>query len=179
VKSIAVRRASGPGDIELVAKMWTHSAEWLREKGSDQWQYPVKMQNIEAAVADNTCWLVFRDEAPIGTITLDTNAESQYWFPEDDPNAALYVHRMVIEQNERGEEIGSALLDWAGDRAEGAGRRWLRLDAWRSNEALHRYYQDRGFELVRVVPDPSGSGVCLQRPASVRLGLGPTVRTDD
>ncbi|GAB1508191.1 GNAT family N-acetyltransferase [Actinophytocola sp. KF-1] len=175
MKPVAIRRAKSRSDIDLVAAMWIRSAAWLRSKGSDQWQYPVKMENIEAAVAAEACWLAHRDGTPIGTITLDTNAEPQYWYPEDEPSNALYVHRMVVEEAGRGEEIGSALLDWAGERAEASGRRWLRLDAWRSNQALHRYYQDRGFELVRIVPDPSGSGACFQRPASVRLSLGPTI----
>jgi GNAT superfamily N-acetyltransferase len=175
---LTLHRAKSREDIDIVAAMWTRSAAWLRNKGSDQWQYPVKVHNIEAAVAVGACWLVYRDGEAIGTITLDTNGEPQYWLPEDEPDDALYVHRMVVEQSSRGEEIGSALLDWAGKRAEAMGRHWLRLDAWRSNEALHRYYEDRGFQLVRTVSDPSGSGACFQRPASLRLGLGPTVIDD-
>jgi GNAT superfamily N-acetyltransferase len=175
---LTLRRAKTRADIDAVAAMWVRSAAWLRSKGSDQWQYPVKVENIEAAVATGACWLTYRDNTLIATITLDKNAEPQYWPPEDGPNDALYVHRMVVEETERGTEIGSALLDWAGEQAEQAGRHWLRLDAWRSNAALHRYYQDRGFELVRVVLDPSGSGACFQRPASVRLGRGPALLTD-
>lgn len=178
MRPVTLRRAKNPTDIDTVAAMWMCSAAWLRKKGSDQWQYPVKMENIEAAVAAGACWLAYRDDMPIGTITLDTNVEPQYWPLEDEPNNALYVHRMVVEESGRGEEIGSALLDWAGERAEAMGRRWLRLDAWRSNQALHRYYTDRGFELVRTVLDPSGSGACFQRPASLRLGRGPAVVTD-
>jgi len=178
MRPVNLRRAKTPADIEIVAAMWVRSAAWLYSKGSDQWQYPVKMANIEAAVAADACWLAYRDDTSIGTITLDTNAEPQYWPPEDEPNNALYVHRMVVEEAGRGEEIGSALLDWAGQRAENMGRRWLRLDAWRSNHALHRYYEDRGFELVRTVLDPSGSGTCFQREASLRLGRGPAIRAD-
>ncbi len=175
MRPLTLRRAKTRADIDTVADMWIRSAAWLRSKGSDQWQYPVKIENIEAAVATGACWLAYREAEPIGTITLDSNAEPQYWPPEDEPDNALYVHRMVVEETGRGEEIGSALLDWAGEQAEASGRRWLRLDAWRSNQALHRYYQDRGFELVRIVPDPSGSGACFQRRASVRLGLGPSI----
>lgn len=107
---VNLRRAKTQADIDTVAAMWVRSAAWLRSKGSDQWQYPVKMTNIEAAVAADACWLAYRDGTPIGTITLDTNAEPQYWTPEDEPNNALYIHRMVVEETGRGEEIGSAHL---------------------------------------------------------------------
>ena len=171
--AVLLRRADGDQDMAIVADMWTRSTEWLRHRGYDQWQYPVKMHNIRAAVADKACWLAFRAGVAIGTMTLDTNAEPQYWPPEDQPDNALYIHRMVVDVNERGSELGSALLDWAGERACDAGRDWLRLDAWRSNTALHTYYVTRGFKLVRVVPDPSGSGACFQRPAALRVFRGP------
>lgn len=173
---VTLRRAQR-GDIALVAEMWTKSAAWLRDQGSDQWQYPVKMYNIEAAVAGGNCWLAERAESAIGTITVDVNAEPQLWPPEDHPEDALYVHRMVVEEAERGGELGSAMLDWVGERAISSGRHWVRLDAWRSNITLQKYYMDRGFELVRIVADPSGSGACFQRPATTRLGRGPCITT--
>lgn len=174
---ITLRRARSSEDIALVAEMWTRSAAWLRARGADQWQYPVKMENIRAAVAAGNCWLAQRSESTIGTVTVDTNAEPQLWPPEDHPNDALYIHRMVIEERERGSELGSAMLDWAGERAVVSGRHWIRLDAWRSNVDLHKYYLARGFELVRIVADPSGSGACFQRPANVQLGRGPCITT--
>jgi GNAT superfamily N-acetyltransferase len=174
---VVLRQAHTREDITLVADMWARSAAWLREQGSDQWQYPVKIYNIEAAVAAGNCWLAQRDESVIGTITVDAAGDPQLWFPEDRPDDALYVHRMVVEEPERGSELGSAMLDWVGEQTTASGRHWVRLDAWRSNTALHRYYLARGFELVRVVDDPSGSGTCFQRPASVRLGRGPRIAT--
>jgi GNAT superfamily N-acetyltransferase len=176
MQALTIRRAN-KADVDTVATMWNRSAEWLKSIDSDQWQYPVKMENIEAAVKTESCWLVIREDLPIGTITLDTNAEPQYWHPTDGPANALYIHRMVVEGTERGSELGSAMLDWAGERAIATGREWIRLDAWRSNKALHQYYMARGFELVRVVEDPSGSGVCLQRRATVRLNRGPRLAT--
>jgi GNAT superfamily N-acetyltransferase len=155
--------------------MWTRSAAWLRDHGSDQWQYPVKIYNIEAAVAGGNCWLAQREESVIGTITVDTNAEPHLWPLEDRPEDALYVHRMVVEETERGGELGSAMLDWVGECATAVSRHWVRLDAWRSNVALHKYYLERGFELVRMVADPSGSGACFQRSATTRLGRGPCI----
>ncbi|WP_340559487.1 hypothetical protein [Streptomyces sp. GSL17-111] len=61
-----------------------------------------------------------------------------------------------------GVNLGGRLLDWAGDRAWRAGAGWVRLDAWTSNERLHRYYLGQGFAHVRTVlegaPDQGGDG---------------------
>lgn len=168
-----IRRAT-EDDIGTVARLWQEAGAWLREQGSDQWQYPVRWEGITAAVSAGACWLIEHTDTPIGTITLDEDADPMYWGPEDDPEAALYAHRMVTARAVRGVSLGAAMLDWASERAQAAGRTWLRLDAWRTNMRLREYYADQGFELVRVVEDPrNGSGACFQRPAHVRLNQGP------
>jgi GNAT superfamily N-acetyltransferase len=162
-----------------VATLWNRSAAWLRSRGLDQWQYPVKWENIRRTAVNGTCWLVTAgDGRTVGTITVESQADP-YWLPSDDPDDALYIHRMVVDDGARGSELGSALLDWAARRAMQAGRSWLRLDAWKSNLALHKYYLDRGFSLVRIDDNPSDpSGACFQRPASVQLHYGPDVIED-
>ncbi|MBV9160076.1 MAG: GNAT family N-acetyltransferase [Pseudonocardiales bacterium] len=180
IESVRVRQALTEDDIVEVAAMWTRSAAWLRGKGLDQWQYPVKWENIRRTVTDGTCWLVTdHDGRPIGTITVEFKADP-YWDLSDDPDNALYVHRMVVVSGARGGELGSALLDWAARRARRAGKSWLRLDAWKSNPALHQYYLDRGFTLVRIDDNPADpSGACFQRLATVELHVGPDVVEDN
>src|SRR5262245_51725302 len=103
--------------VELVADMWTRAADSLARRGMDQWQYPVKMTNIRAAIATKTCWLLTDPTTrPIGTITVDQCANAAMWFPEDHPDEALYLHRMITEPAVKGQEIGSALIDWAARR---------------------------------------------------------------
>lgn len=172
---VTVRRATS-AEVDVVADMWVRAAAALAEAGLDQWQYPVKLHNIRAAIAAESCWLV-RDltDAVVGTITVDRVADPALWLPEDRPDDALYLHRMITEPVAKGVELGSALIDWSARRAIDAGYKWIRLDAWRSNPGLWKYYADRGFELVRVVSDPSGSGACFQRDATVQLNCGPKV----
>ena len=174
---VCVRQAVTEDDIVEVAEMWNRSAAWLRRKGLDQWQYPVKWENIRRTAANGTLWLVTTtsDGQAIGTITVESKVDP-YWLPSDDPEDALYIHRMVVDESARGSELGSALLDWAAQRARRAGKSWLRLDAWKSNPALHQYYIDRDFSLVRIDDNPADpSGACFQRPASVQLHVGPDV----
>jgi ribosomal protein S18 acetylase RimI-like enzyme len=168
--TVTVRRATS-AEVDVVA------AAALANAGLDQWQYPVKLDNIRAAIGAKTCWLV-SDSANdvVGTITVDQNADPAMWAPADHPEDALYLHRMITEPAAKGVELGSALIDWAARRATESGCKWVRLDAWRSNPGLWQYYADRGFELVRVVADPSGSGACFQRDATIQLGRGPRIR---
>ena len=57
-------------------------------------------------------------------------------------------------------------VDETSGEAEHAGRKWLRLDAWRTNTALHDYYRRHGFADVSTISLPwRGSGALFQRPA--------------
>ena len=76
---------------------------WRREV-EDQWQYPVRVDNINAAIANKACWLF--EEAgspPIATVTLDEFADPALWRPSDVPKDALYLHRLVVSHGRRRE----------------------------------------------------------------------------
>ncbi|MEU7909175.1 GNAT family N-acetyltransferase [Actinoplanes sp. NPDC049118] len=97
-------------------------------------------------------------------ITVDDYADPEFWTAQDDPDSALYVHRMVVDRVAGGNGVGGRLLDWAERLASSLGRTWLRLDAWRTNAPLHAYYQRQGFVPVRTVNlSHRGSGALFQR----------------
>lgn len=172
---ISARRAAR-GDIPTVAELWLEAATWLRERGYDQWQYPIKMHNIEAAVESGHCWIFEIGDDAIGTVTLDERADPSLWQPNDEPDSALYLHRLVVRRNTAAEHLGSAIIDWASLRAKAAGKAWLRLDAWSSNSDLHRYYLSLGFQWIRTVEGPDVvSGVLFQRPSGEVVGRGPVI----
>lgn len=170
-------RPARPDELDTVADLWEQASRWLASRGIDQWQYPPRREVIAYNIAaGDQCW-VEEDGLVIGTATLDDCADEEFWQPEDQPDEALYLHRMVTVREVAGREIGSALLDWASRRAESMGKKWLQLDAWRSNRELQRYYADRGFRHLRTVELPHRrSGALFERRAGVLLGRGPEVR---
>lgn len=177
---VHVRRAVTEDDLAKVADMWSRSADRLHRLGYDQWSYPVKWENIRKSVGERNLWLVTtpQRDVVVGTLTVEEAAEP-YWIASDNPEHALYAHRLVVDDGYRGSELGSALLDWAARRARQAGKPWLRLDAWKSNTGLHQYYLDRGFTFVRIDDDPNElSGACFQRASNIELGRGPEVIED-
>lgn len=101
--------------------------------------------------------------------TIDYYADPDFWGSDDDPDDAVYVHKMAVDRGYAGRGLGGQLLDLAGALAEDAGRSWVRLDAWRTNPRLQRYYQEQGFTRLRVVDlAHRQSGALFQRPAHVR-----------
>jgi GNAT superfamily N-acetyltransferase len=162
-------RAARPDELATVESLLIEVSEWLASRGIDQWQFPPHRDRITSALHRGEVFLAEVEGRPIATLQVDDHADPEFWTEEDEPGDALYVHRMAVTRECAGAGIGSTLLDWASERAAGAGKSWLRLDAWKDNSDLHRYYHSHGFTLIRVTDLPHrGSGALFQRPTSLR-----------
>ena len=166
-------------DLEPIMRLLDETIAWLKKLGLDQWQGNRERQrmHVETDLAAETVlrrgtggWSL------VATIRLDEFADTDFWRDEDDPAAALYVHRMAVARSDRGSRarIGDAGLGSRSSR--GRQRTWLRLDAWQTNGALHLYYKHLGFEMVRIEHvEHRGSGALFARPADYRHGDGPAL----
>ncbi|TGZ16243.1 hypothetical protein DV517_12160 [Streptomyces sp. S816] len=85
------------------------------------------------------------------TITLTPDAEEGLWTQQELQEPSMFVNKLTVARTHEGRNLGGRLLDWAGERAYLAGTKWLRLDAWTTNEALQHYYLRQGFKHVRTV----------------------------
>jgi GNAT superfamily N-acetyltransferase len=158
-------RAARLDELSTVEALLSEASTWLASRGIDQWQYPPHRDRITQALQRGECFLAIREGEAIATLQVDSFADPEFWRSEDQPDAALYVHRMAVSRKAAGANVGQVMLDWATKRAAAASKRWLRLDAWKDNVGLHSYYERTGFQLVRIVNLPHRrSGALYQRP---------------
>nr|WP_202454975.1 GNAT family N-acetyltransferase [Streptomyces sp. SID8367] len=146
------------------------AAAWLLQLGSDQWQRPYPADRLLATIEAGHVFMLRDGHVTAATITLTPDAEEGLWTEEELREPSMFVNKLTTGREYAGQNLGGRLLDWAGDRAHRAGARWLRLDAWTTNEALQRYYLARGFRHVRTVREggavnggPRVSGWLAQR----------------
>jgi GNAT superfamily N-acetyltransferase len=177
---VIVRHAT-LADVDTILAMRRERAEWLRQLGQSQWQVPWPRSAVTAAVSTGQTWMLWDGEERIGTLTLSAWSETDelwrisptkgpHWTGLGDPYDALYLSKLMIWRSRSGAGLGAELIDWASGRAYDAGVTWLRIDAWTTNTALHRYYLALGFTYVRTI-DTSTSGWCAQRAAQPYTSL--------
>ncbi|WP_340559491.1 GNAT family N-acetyltransferase [Streptomyces sp. GSL17-111] len=163
-------RLAQPQDVAQLLAFREEAASWLIQLGSDQWQRPYPADRLLATVQAGAVFML--DDGPVtaATITLDAIAEEGLWTDHELSEPSMFVTKLTVARSHAGANLGGRLLDWAGDRAYRAGAKWLRLDAWTTNEGLQRYYLERGFEHVRTVREgtavnggPRVSGWLAQR----------------
>lgn len=146
---LALHRAT-PRDHEVIIDLIDAAADWLRTKNTDQWAQPWPSEEdrdhrIRQDLIAGKTWIAWEGGTPAATITADP-AENPIWPAEMRRDPAVYVCRLVVSRAFSGRRLGAALLDWAGLRArQSYGARWIRVDVWTTNTALHAYYKRLGF----------------------------------
>ncbi|MFE2646443.1 GNAT family N-acetyltransferase [Streptomyces nigra] len=173
-----------PHDVAKLMSFREEAAAWLRELGSDQWSRPYPADKLLATIKAGTVFMLRDGHTTAGTITLTPDAEEGLWTDGELAEPSMYVNKLTVGREYAGQNLGGRLLNWAGDRAHRAGARWLRLDAWTTNEGLQQYYLAQGFAHVRTVNEgtavnggPRVSGWLAQRAAQRTENHGFTDRT--
>ncbi|NEE30190.1 GNAT family N-acetyltransferase [Streptomyces sp. SID7982] len=152
----------------------TEAEAWLRSKGSDQWSDPEAgaraIAKWHAAIDEGRTWLITTETGTVlGTVSRGP-VDRDFWTDQDAPESALYLYKLMVSRAASGMGIGGLALDWAGRIAALEGRRWVRIDCWRTATGLQRYYESAGFAHVRTEsPSHRKSGWLAQRPASLVL----------
>lgn len=160
-----------PDDLAKLLAFREEAAAWLGELGSDQWSRPYPADRLLATIEAGMVFMVREGETTAATITLTPDAEEGLWTDAELSEPSIFVNKLTVARTHAGLNVGGRLLDWAGDWAYRAGAKWLRLDAWTTNEGLQNYYLRQGFEHVRTVHEgvavnggPRVSGWLAQRP---------------
>jgi predicted N-acetyltransferase YhbS len=145
-------RLATAGDMTIIQGLIDEARGWLPAKGTDQWAEPWPnpaardarvLRDIRAA----RTWLVEDDQAAVATVTYGPAGNRRLWTAEEQREPAVYAARLIVSRSHAGQRIGEALVDWAGACAvRDWGAKWIRIDVWTTNEALHNYYEKRGFQ---------------------------------
>ncbi|NUK08653.1 GNAT family N-acetyltransferase [Streptomyces lunaelactis] len=162
-----------PEDLPRLLAFREEAAAWLQGLGSDQWSRPYPADRLLATIEAGNVFMVRDGAETPATITLTREAEEGLWTEEELQEPSLFVNKLTVGRAHAGGGLGARLLDWAGDRACRHDLKWLRLDAWTTNDALQKYYLRHGFQHVRTVRlgtavngGPRVSGWLAERPAT-------------
>ncbi len=160
-----------PDDLPAVIGLIEEAAGWLRGKGTDQWARPwpdraARDDRVRRGLERGETWLVMDGATPAATLTVCQTGNPAVW-PFPDGDSAVYVHRVVVNRAYAGLGLGGLMFDWAVQRESRTREvKWLRVDVWSTNAALHAYYERQNFMRCGTCADPAyPSGALFQKSA--------------
>jgi GNAT superfamily N-acetyltransferase len=151
-------------DFDTVLGLIGEAAAWLQTKDTNQWAAPwpdraARDARVMRGLAGKATWIVWDGDIAAATVTLTPRLNPKVWrLPDctcDLSERSVYAHRLIAARSHQGRGLGAQLIDWAGLRARNSyGAKWIRIDVWRDNSALHDYYMETGFEPCGFCADP-------------------------
>jgi Acetyltransferases len=145
-RELRIRPAS-PEDARDVLAIWMSAAEWLRDRGIDQWNpSQFSLEAAAAAIRNSEVYLAELGHEAAGTYLLAWS-DVLIWKELDNAESG-YIHRLAVRRDLKGMGLGLRLLRHAERQIAGRGKRFIRLDCMADNERLNRYYRDAGYTRV-------------------------------
>jgi GNAT superfamily N-acetyltransferase len=187
-------RPATADDVLVIIGLIDRAAAWLRTKDTTQWarpypDRPTRDARIEQGVASGRTWIAWdparRRAAATLTVVERAGPElAAFWreLERGPAGLAAFVHRLVIDRSYAGTGLGAELLDWAGVYAARRwGVRWIRIDVWTDNLALHAYYKGLRFDSLgesQVATEAGYPSAALFERRVDRSAATPRLRTD-
>ncbi len=141
--AIVIRTAT-PAEGDEISSILAEAEEWLRGEGMPMWlPEELGVDRLRRDVAAGMHHLAIVDGDVAGTLRFQLEDE-EYW-PDLPAGESAFVHRLAVRRRFAGTGVGTALLDWAAERALNLGRRTLRLDCDWNRPRLRAFYERNGF----------------------------------
>lgn len=83
---------------------------------------------------------------------------------------AIYLHRIILNQQFKGEKLFKKVLEWAVHFATGSNLQFIRMDTWAANEKIISYYQSYGFSFIENYTTPGTDDLPVQH-RNLRVAL--------
>jgi len=81
---------------------------------------------------------------------------------EKEQGDAIYLHRIVLNQQFKGTKIFQQVFDWTVNYAKAKGLAYIRMDTWATNSKIIAYYKSYGFRFVEEYITPGTDALPVQ-----------------
>ena len=163
-----MRKATGD-DIETVTRILNEAGGRLADAGLDQWGHGwMPESRMAPMIQRGETYVAIQDGRAVATVTLSEDP-GPFWTPDERAERTIYMGKLA-RLTEAPSGIG-VMNVWVPGWAWENGYDVVRLDAWRTNPSLHRFYSTRGWRYVRTEEvHLNKSGVLFERKARPRPG---------
>lgn len=147
-------------DLEFIYEMFDKAITYQKEKGFPVW--PDYDKDILNKDIERQLQFKIVVENIILCIFSICFTDKIVW-RQKDKNDAIYLHRIVVNQNFRGEKLFGKVLEWAITKSFELGLDYIRMDTWADNPSIIKYYHGFGFKTVDFFTTPNSEDLPIQQ----------------
>jgi ribosomal protein S18 acetylase RimI-like enzyme len=147
---------STPDDMAEIFRLYRMATDYQKTKDSACWP-EFEAALVAEEIAEGWQWKIVEDNR-IACIWAVTFSDPLIW-EEKNEDCAMYIHRLAVNPDFRGRNLGVEMLAWAKSYAEENAIKFIRLDTVGENHGLIRYYRRLGFNCLGLTSLKDTSGL--------------------
>ena len=136
---------AGISDLESIFWLFENAIAYQKEKGFIGWNTYDK-SFLRAEVENQRIFQIERQHSIVCIFSICT--EDPLIWGKLEKGDAVYLHRVVVHPECRGERLFEQVLSWALNYGRLNNRIYIRMDTWSDNSKLINYYKNYGFRFV-------------------------------
>jgi ribosomal protein S18 acetylase RimI-like enzyme len=135
-----------PLDIDKIFTLYKIASNYQKEKKTVVIWPDFNRAMVEVEIAENRQFkLLINSE--IACVWAITFSDVQIW-EDSKEDSALYIHRIAVNPNFRGNKYIAKIVDWAKEFALEKDLQFIRLDTLGENKGLITHYRNAGFDFL-------------------------------
>ena len=135
-------------DIESIFGLYKIATEYQKPRFKVQWP-EFDRALVETEIKENRQWKLISDNE-IACVWATTFTDPLIW-EEKNEAPAVYIHRIAVSPNFRGQNLVLLIAEWAKRYASQNNKTFVRLDTIGDNIKLIEHYQKCGFTFLGVL----------------------------
>lgn len=138
-------------DLDMIFKLFEHSIAYQEKNNFPVWRNYDKNAVIRDVEIRNHYKVV--NNGDILIVFSVCHTDKIIW-REMDTGTSIYLHRIVVNPEFKGQRLFGIILDWAIRYSKQMRIRSIRMDTWASNSTIIEYYKSFGFNFVENYTTP-------------------------
>lgn len=133
-------------DIEEIFRLYKIASDYQKKKKTVVVWPEFERKLIEQEIKEHRQWKLIIN-GQIACIWATTFTDEQIW-EEKNRDPAVYIHRIAINPDLRGNNYVMSIVKWAKGHAKTHHKRYIRLDTLGNNTKLIEHYTNAGFTFL-------------------------------
>ena len=132
-------------DLDKILWLFEQAMDLQGKNGYKVWS-GIDKTALEKDIENGLQYKVVRDNDILCIFSIQ-HSDPLIW-RDRDQNDAIYLHRIVVNPNFKGQRQFEKVLTWAKQFARQKNLKFVRMDTWADNEKIIDYYKSFGFEFI-------------------------------
>jgi ribosomal protein S18 acetylase RimI-like enzyme len=139
-------------DLQGLIEVYTEIVKKMYQEGNGVWNDVYPCSYFPSDIEKQRLYILTDGQIPVSAFVLCDDYDGQEQISWKDPDAkALYMGRLGVNPDYRGQNIGSKMIRHAMEVSQNQGIEYLRLLVVESNRSAVHLYEKNGFEKAKGV----------------------------